>query len=90
MVHVACVRDETGSDLGVVSTFRDITGLKEVEEVKSQFVRMVAHELRAPLAAVEGYLTAYLTGVAGTDPQFNRQMLERARLTDSVAHGACQ
>lgn len=80
MVHVACVRDETGNDLGVVSTFRDITGLKEVEEVKSQFVRMVAHELRAPLAAVEGYLTAYLTGVAGTDPQFNRQMLERARL----------
>jgi two-component system, OmpR family, phosphate regulon sensor histidine kinase PhoR len=80
MVHVACVRDETGNDLGVVSTFRDITGLKEVEEVKSQFVRMVAHELRAPLGAVEGYLTAYLTGVAGTDPQFNRQMLERARL----------
>jgi two-component system, OmpR family, phosphate regulon sensor histidine kinase PhoR len=80
MVNVACVRDEKGSDLGVVSTFRDITGLKEVEEVKSQFVTMVAHELRAPLAAIEGYLTAYLTGVAGTDPQFNRQMLERARL----------
>ena len=80
MINVACVRDEKGSDLGVVSTFRDITGLKEIEEVKSQFVTMVAHELRAPLAAVEGYLTAYLTGVAGTDPQFNRQMLERARL----------
>lgn len=80
MVHVACVRDETGNDLGVVSTFRDITELKEIEEVKSQFVNMVAHELRAPLAAIEGYLTAYLTGVAGTDPQFNRQMLERARL----------
>ncbi len=80
MINVACVRDEKGSDLGVVSTFRDITGLKEIEEVKSQFVRMVAHEIRAPLAAIEGYLTAYLTGVAGTDPQFNRQMLERARL----------
>jgi PAS domain S-box-containing protein len=80
MVNVAGVRDEKGRDLGVVSTFRDITRLKEVEEVKSQFVTMVAHELRAPLAAVEGYLTAYLTGVAGKDPQFNRQMLERARL----------
>jgi two-component system, OmpR family, phosphate regulon sensor histidine kinase PhoR len=80
MVNVAYVRDENGRDLGLVSSFRDITELKEIEEVKTQFVSMVAHELRAPLAAVEGYLTAYLSGVAGKDPQFNRQMLERARL----------
>lgn len=80
MVNVAGVRDEKGQNLGVVCTFRDISGLKEVEEIKSQFVRMVAHELRAPLGAIEGYLNAYLTGVAGTDPQFNRQMLERAKL----------
>lgn len=80
MVNVAGVRDEKGQNLGVVCTFRDISGLKEVEEVKSQFVRMVAHELRAPLGAIEGYLNAYLTGVAGTDPQFNKQMLERAKL----------
>jgi signal transduction histidine kinase len=39
---------------------------------------MVTHELRAPLSAVEGYLTAYLTGAVGTDPTVNRQMLERA------------
>jgi len=80
MVIVAGVRDEKGENLGVVCTFRDISGLKEVEEIKSQFVRMVAHEIRAPLGAIEGYLNAYLTGVAGTDPQFNRQMLERAKL----------
>lgn len=80
MVNVAGVRDEKGNELGVVSTFRDITRLKEVEKIKSQFVSLVAHELRAPLAAVEGYLAAYLTGVAGSDPQQNRQMLERARL----------
>ncbi|MEN6615025.1 MAG: response regulator [Syntrophorhabdus sp.] len=80
MVIVAAVRDEKGENLGVVCTFRDISDLKEVEEIKSQFVRMVAHEIRAPLGAIEGYLNAYLTGVAGTDPQFNRQMLERAKL----------
>ncbi|MRR08167.1 MAG: response regulator, partial [Deltaproteobacteria bacterium] len=80
MVIVAGVRDEKGENLGVVCTFRDISGLKEVEQIKSQFVRMVAHEIRAPLGAIEGYLNAYLTGVAGTDPQFNRQMLERAKL----------
>jgi signal transduction histidine kinase len=80
MVNVSVIRDETNRDLGVVATLRDITRLKEVEQVKSQFVRMVTHELRAPLSAIEGYLSAYLSGVAGTDPQVNRQMLERAKL----------
>jgi two-component system phosphate regulon sensor histidine kinase PhoR len=79
MVNVSCIGDEQGRELGVVSTLRDITGLKEIEQVKSQFVSMVTHELRAPLSAIEGYLTAYLTGAVGDDPKVNRQMLERAR-----------
>jgi two-component system phosphate regulon sensor histidine kinase PhoR len=79
MVNASTIRDEKGEDLGAVSTLRDITGLKEIDQIKTQFVTMVTHELRAPLAAIEGYLSAYLTGAAGTDPQFNRQMLERAK-----------
>ncbi|MCX5798835.1 MAG: response regulator [Proteobacteria bacterium] len=79
MVNVSAIRDEKEQELGVVSTLRDITRLKEIDQIKSQFVNMVTHELRSPLSAVEGYLTAYLTGVAGNDPQMNRQMLERAR-----------
>ena len=79
MVDVSVVRDRDGQNLGVVSALRDITALKEIDQIKSQFVNMVAHELRAPLAAVEGYLNAYLTGAAGTDPAANKQMLERAK-----------
>ncbi len=78
MVHVSVIRDEKEQELGLVSTVRDITQLKEINEIKSQFVNLVTHELRSPLSAVEGYLTAYLTGMAGNDPQMNRQMLERA------------
>jgi PAS domain S-box-containing protein len=79
MVNVSAIRDKDGQELGVVSTLRDITRLKELDQVKSQFVSMVTHELRAPLSAVEGYLSAYLSGAAGSDPQLNRQMLERAK-----------
>jgi PAS domain S-box-containing protein len=79
MVNLSVVRDEKGQELGVVSVLRDITSLKEIDQIKSQFVSMVAHELRAPLAAIESYLSAYLSGVAGTDPKINRQMLERAK-----------
>jgi len=79
MVNVSVVRDNDGQKLGVVSVLRDISELKEIEQVKSQFVTMVTHELRAPLAAIEGYLSAYLSGLAGTDPQVSRQMLDRAK-----------
>jgi two-component system, OmpR family, phosphate regulon sensor histidine kinase PhoR len=79
MVNVSVVRDNDGQKLGVVSVLRDISQLKEIEQVKSQFVTMVTHELRAPLAAIEGYLSAYLSGLAGTDPQVSRQMLDRAK-----------
>jgi signal transduction histidine kinase len=68
MVNVSVVRDEKGQELGVVSTIRDITALKEIDQIKSQFVTMVTHELRAPLGAIEGYLSAYLSGVAVMTP----------------------
>jgi PAS domain S-box-containing protein len=79
MVNVSKVRDETGQDFGIVSTLRDITSLKEINQIKSQFVAMVTHELRAPLSAIEGYLSAYLTQAAGSDPQMYSQMMERAK-----------
>ena len=79
MVNLSAVRDNNGMGLGVVSVMRDITELTEINQIKTQFVTMVTHELRAPLAAIEGYLTAYLQGLAGTDPQVSRQMLDRAK-----------
>ena len=41
---------------GVVLVTRNITKKRELEQVKSQFVSMVAHELKNPLVAVEGFL----------------------------------
>ncbi len=41
---------------GVVIVFKDITELKKIELIKSQFVSMVSHELKAPIAAVYGFL----------------------------------
>ena len=79
MVALAPVRDERGDLLGAVTVLRDITKLKEIEKIKSQFVSMVAHELRAPLAAIEGWLDVVLSGEAGGDEQQKRQWLQRAK-----------
>ncbi|RKY89835.1 hybrid sensor histidine kinase/response regulator [candidate division KSB1 bacterium] len=79
MANMAGVIDENGEKLGVVLVLRDITKLKEIDKIKSQFVNMVAHELRAPLAAIEGYLEICLDGSAGNDPAVIRKMQERSK-----------
>ncbi len=51
-----------GTLAGVVAVIKDITELKKIEYLKSQFVSMVSHELKAPIAAVYGYLKLFSEG----------------------------
>jgi len=75
----APVKDEEGQILGAVTVLRDITQLKEIEKIKSQFVSMVAHELRAPVAAIEGWLEILLSGELGEDEKQRKKWLGRAK-----------
>jgi signal transduction histidine kinase len=48
--------------------------------ILSQFVSIVSHELRAPLAAIENYLNVVLDGFAGDVTDKQRRFLERSKL----------
>lgn len=80
MVNAAPVLEPSGETLGAVAVLRDITALKKLEIAKSMFVSMVAHELKSPLATIESSLNIVLTGIAGDDPERDRQMMQRALL----------
>ncbi len=54
-VHAVPIRDQAGG-LGVVTIFRDISRLKQLEDVRREFVANVSHELRTPLSIFHGYL----------------------------------
>ncbi len=63
----ARVHDRDQHHLGTVVVLRDITQRREIERMKSDFVRTVSHEIRAPLAAVEGYLNLLLGESVGEE-----------------------
>lgn len=55
-VNAIPLRDPEGRCSGVVGVFHDISRLRQLEEVRRQFVANVSHELRTPLSIVTGYL----------------------------------
>jgi len=50
---------------GAVTVFEDITAFKQLDQMKSDFMNMVAHELRSPLVSVRQLLHVLLEGLAG-------------------------
>ncbi len=60
---------------GVVVVFHDISRLKQLENIRKEFVANVSHELRTPLSIIKGYLETLLDEQP-PDPGTARQFLE--------------
>ena len=56
----AVMRDPLGAVAGRIFAFRDISGDRMVEQVKSDFVAAVSHELRTPLTSIYGFAETLL------------------------------
>jgi two-component system phosphate regulon sensor histidine kinase PhoR len=64
-----------GGETGVVMVLHDITELRRLEQVRTEFVANVSHELRTPLTAIHGYVETLLGG-ALEEPDNARKFLE--------------
>jgi signal transduction histidine kinase len=84
MVNASPVLEPAGDVMGAVAVLRDITALKKLDEAKSVFVSMVAHEVKSPLAAVENYLDVLRMGNAVADEEKKRAILDRCSLRISA------
>ncbi len=63
--HFIPLRDQLSNVSGVVLVLHDITELKRVDEMKSNFVTNVSHELRTTLTSISGFVSLLLAGRAG-------------------------
>ncbi|MBN1996923.1 response regulator [candidate division KSB1 bacterium] len=67
------------SSVGTVTVLSDITEEKKIEEAKSNFVSLVSHELKAPLGAIEGYLTLILDGLTAGNAEKEHDIIQKSR-----------
>lgn len=72
---VSTIRSTDRQGLGRVAVLRDITHLKELDDMKSEFVSTVSHDLRSPLTFMRGYLT--MLPMVGDINEKQEEYLER-------------
>lgn len=58
-------------------TMNDISNLKKLEQIRSEFMGNVSHELRTPIFAIQGYIETLLNG-AIKDDNVNKSFLTKA------------
>lgn len=67
------------SDIGYAISFHDITNLKKLDQIKSDFVSTVSHDLRSPLTAILGYVD--LVERAGPVQELQKNFLDRIQFS---------
>lgn len=73
------VRIRTGDELEELgAAFNEMmAGLKQLDELKDEFVFVAAHELRTPVAAMKGYLSLVLDGVTGPIADKTKEFIQK-------------
>ncbi|HJT23629.1 MAG TPA: HAMP domain-containing sensor histidine kinase, partial [bacterium] len=61
------------------SIMRDITERKQIEEMKNDLISVVSHQLKTPVAEINGYIENMLDGLTGALQPKQREYLEDMR-----------
>jgi len=66
-------------EIGKVISLQDITNLKELSRIKSDFVSIVSHDLRSPLTSILGYVD--LLARVGPVTSLQQEFIQRVRVS---------
>ena len=73
LINTTPIYSEDGRIESVVAVIQDLTPIEELERTRSEFLGMVSHELRAPLAAIKGSAATVLGASVPFDAAESRQ-----------------
>src|SRR5206468_11327279 len=54
-LRISLLRENETHPIGIAINVRDLTRLKEYEELKSDMISLMSHELRTPLTSINGF-----------------------------------
>jgi PAS domain S-box-containing protein len=78
ILSTTTLRNSDGDITGYLGLARDISEIKRINLMKSEFISTVSHELRTPLTAISGALGIIVSGAAGAIPDTATKMLNIA------------
>ena len=73
LINATPVRSAHGTVASVIVTMQDLAPIQELERLRSQFLGMVSHELRAPLTSIKGSAATLLEAASDLDPAVMRE-----------------
>lgn len=59
------IRDDAGMIIAIAIILREITERKKIDQMKSDLVSFASHQLRTPLAEINGFMEVVLEGLTG-------------------------
>lgn len=74
-VHCTPLSDAAGRRMGALLVVNDVTQLRRLETMRSDFAANVSHEIKTPLTAIQGFVETLGQGMV-TDPQEAQRFLE--------------
>jgi PAS domain S-box-containing protein len=77
-IHVSPLLDDNKQVAAAVAVFSDVSKERAAEQQRADFVSTASHEMRTPVAAIEGYLALALNEKVATIDTRARQYLEKA------------
>jgi signal transduction histidine kinase len=76
LVNSAPLRDARGDIVGGVAMFEDISGVRELERQKEDFLSSAAHDLRSPITALKGQVQLLQRRLGGPNANADEATLE--------------
>ncbi len=80
-LHITPITGKNNRVIKAIAVFNDISEEKTTEQQRADFISTASHEMRTPVAAIEGYLSLALNDRVATIDNKAREYLEKAHIS---------